>query len=133
VPEPSRTRRYRAGYDTGPINSGGGAVTVQRGDDFGVSEDTSVDYSPSALAPDDPQGFNHCFADVNGIRMHYVDEGHGPLALLLHGYPFLWYLWRHQIRALASAGYRAIALDQRGYGQSDTRAGRGVRHHPSGR
>ena len=103
----------------GPIDSGGGAVIVQRGDDFGVSEDTSVDSSASAPAPDDPQGFNHCIADVNGIRVHYVDEGHGPLVLLLHGYPFLWYLWRHQIRALAAAGYRAVALDQRGYGQTD--------------
>lgn len=66
---------------------------------------------------DDPQAFNHCFAEVNGIRMHYVDEGRGPLVILLHGYPFLWYLWRHQIRALAAAGYRVLALDQRGYGR----------------
>lgn len=51
--------------------------------------------------------------------MHYVEEGHGPLVLLLYGYPFLWYLWRHQIRALAAAGYRAVAPDQRGYGQTD--------------
>lgn len=68
---------------------------------------------------DDPQAFNHRFADVNGIRMHYVDEGQGPLIILLHGYPFLWYLWRHQIKALASAGYRVVAPDQRGYGQTD--------------
>ena len=68
---------------------------------------------------DDPQNFNHRFATVNGIRMHYVEEGQGPLVLLLHGYPYLWYLWRHQIKALAAAGYRVVAPDQRGYGQTD--------------
>lgn len=68
---------------------------------------------------DDPQSFAHRFATVNGIRMHYVEEGRGPLVILLHGYPFLWYLWRHQIKALAAAGYRVVAPDQRGYGQTD--------------
>jgi pimeloyl-ACP methyl ester carboxylesterase len=67
---------------------------------------------------DDPAGFQHRFAEVNGIRMHYVDEGRGPLVVLLHGFPFLWYLWRHQIRALAAAGYHVVAPDQRGYGQT---------------
>lgn len=77
---------------------------------------------PSGLETDnvdDPQNFSHKFASVNGIRMHYVEEGQGPLVILLHGYPFLWYLWRHQIKALAAAGYRVVALDQRGYGQTD--------------
>lgn len=68
---------------------------------------------------DDPQNFTHRFASVNDIRLHYVEEGQGPLVLLLHGYPFLWYLWRHQIKALAAAGYRVVAPDQRGYGQTD--------------
>lgn len=68
---------------------------------------------------DEPQSFAHHFATTNGIRLHYVQEGQGPLVLLLHGYPFLWYLWRHQIKALAAAGYRVVALDQRGYGQTD--------------
>jgi pimeloyl-ACP methyl ester carboxylesterase len=68
---------------------------------------------------DDPQSFSHRFAEVNGIRMHYVEEGQGPLVILLHGYPFLWYLWRHQIKVLAAAGYRVVSPDQRGYGQTD--------------
>lgn len=72
---------------------------------------------------DDPQGFSHRFATTNGIRMHYVEEGAGPLVVFLHGYPFLWYLWRHQIRALAAAGYRVVAPDQRGYGQTDAPTG----------
>ncbi len=68
---------------------------------------------------DNPQSFTHRFATLNGIRMHYVEEGQGALVILLHGYPFLWYLWRHQIKALAAAGYHVVAPDQRGYGQTD--------------
>jgi pimeloyl-ACP methyl ester carboxylesterase len=71
------------------------------------------------IGVDDPQSFDHRFATVNGIRIHFVEEGKGPLVLLAHGYPFLWYLWRHQIKAVAAAGYRVVALDQRGYGQTD--------------
>ncbi|NEW37645.1 alpha/beta hydrolase [Nocardia cyriacigeorgica] len=67
---------------------------------------------------DDPATFTHRFADVNGIRLHYVEEGEGPLVIMVHGFPFLWYLWRHQIRSVAAAGYRVVALDTRGYGQS---------------
>ncbi|MDA7415625.1 alpha/beta fold hydrolase [Xenophilus arseniciresistens] len=58
------------------------------------------------------------FADVNGLRMHYVEQGVGPLVLLLHGFPELWYSWRHQLPALAQAGYRAVAPDLRGYGRT---------------
>jgi pimeloyl-ACP methyl ester carboxylesterase len=68
---------------------------------------------------DDPGAFNHCFAEANGIRVHYVDEGRGPLVILMHGFPYLWYAWRRQILALAEAGYRVVAPDQRGFGQTD--------------
>jgi pimeloyl-ACP methyl ester carboxylesterase len=71
------------------------------------------------IDPDDPAAFNHCFAKANSIRMHYVDEGQGPLVILLHGIPYLWYLWRRQIVALADAGYRVVAPDLRGFGQTD--------------
>lgn len=71
------------------------------------------------MGADEPQSFTHRFSTTNGIRMHFVEEGNGPLVVLLHGYPFLWYLWRHQIKALAEAGFRVVALDQRGYGQTD--------------
>ena len=67
---------------------------------------------------DDPGSYNHKFVDVNGIRMHYVDEGKGPLVILLHGFPLLWYSWRHQIAPLVAAGYRVVVPDQRGYGQT---------------
>jgi pimeloyl-ACP methyl ester carboxylesterase len=61
----------------------------------------------------------HHFAETNGIRMHYVEQGAGPLVLLCHGFPESWYSWRHQIPALAAAGFRVVAPDQRGYGQTD--------------
>jgi pimeloyl-ACP methyl ester carboxylesterase len=51
-------------------------------------------------------------------RIHLVEAGTGPLVLLLHGFPEGWYSWRHQLPALAEAGYRAVALDVRGYGRS---------------
>ncbi|MDT0308106.1 alpha/beta hydrolase [Streptomyces sp. DSM 44917] len=53
-----------------------------------------------------------------GGRIHLVEQGTGPLVLLVHGFPESWYSWRHQLPALAAAGYRAVALDVRGYGRS---------------
>ncbi|XP_021742594.1 uncharacterized protein LOC110708705 [Chenopodium quinoa] len=61
----------------------------------------------------------HTTVQVNGINMHYAEKGEGPIVLLLHGFPELWYSWRHQITALASNGYHAIAPDLRGFGDSD--------------
>ncbi len=61
----------------------------------------------------------HRLVETNGIRMHIVEQGRGPLVLLCHGFPESWYSWRHQLPALASAGYRAVAPDMRGYGQTD--------------
>ena len=55
----------------------------------------------------------------NGIRIFAVTEGDGPLVLLLHGFPEHWWAWRHQLPALAAAGYRAVAVDLPGYGRSD--------------
>jgi pimeloyl-ACP methyl ester carboxylesterase len=51
--------------------------------------------------------------------MHVAEQGAGPLVVLCHGFPELWYSWRHQLNALADAGYRAVAPDQRGYGRTD--------------
>lgn len=55
----------------------------------------------------------------NGMTMRIAEQGTGPLVLLLHGFPEGWYSWRHQLAALAAAGYRAVAPDQRGYGGTD--------------
>jgi epoxide hydrolase A/B len=55
---------------------------------------------------------------LNGIELHVVEEGSGPLVVLCHGFPELAFSWRHQIPALADAGYRVVAPDMRGFGQS---------------
>ncbi|HVO96709.1 MAG TPA: alpha/beta hydrolase [Bryobacteraceae bacterium] len=59
------------------------------------------------------------FIDTNGIRMHYMEAGSGPLVVLLHGFPESWHSWRHQLPALAEAGFHAVAPDLRGYGRTD--------------
>lgn len=56
---------------------------------------------------------------ANGARFHIAEQGTGPLVLLVHGWPQYWWAWRHQMAALAAAGYRAVALDLRGMGGSD--------------
>lgn len=67
---------------------------------------------------EDPSGFNHRTIEANGIAVHFVEEGTGPLVVLLHGFPYSWYEWRHQIVALAAAGFRVAAPDIRGFGES---------------
>lgn len=57
--------------------------------------------------------------EANGIRLHCVEEGSGPFVLFLHGWPEFWWSWRHQLPALAEAGFRAVAVDLPGYGSSD--------------
>lgn len=56
---------------------------------------------------------------TNGIRMHYVTMGEGPLIVLLHGFPEFWYSWRYQIPFLANLGYTVVAPDLRGYNDTD--------------
>jgi len=60
----------------------------------------------------------HRLVLTNGVRLHLVECGEGPVVLMVHGFPESWYSWRHQLAALADAGYRAVALDVRGYGRS---------------
>jgi pimeloyl-ACP methyl ester carboxylesterase len=59
---------------------------------------------------------------VNGIQMHIAEAGTGPLVLLVHGWPELWYAWRHQLTALAAAGFHAVAPDLRGFGATEAPA-----------
>ena len=61
----------------------------------------------------------HRIVETNGIRLHLAEQGAGPLVVLCHGFPESWYSWRHQLAALAAAGFHAVAPDMRGYGQSD--------------
>ncbi|KAK6121144.1 hypothetical protein DH2020_045132 [Rehmannia glutinosa] len=66
-------------------------------------------------------GIQHRTVHVNGINMHVAEKGaaHGPVVLFLHGFPELWYTWRHQMSAFAALGYRAVAPDLRGYSDTD--------------
>src|SRR5579859_3244511 len=63
--------------------------------------------------------WSHRYAVVNGVRLHYVQSGNGPLVVLLHGFPEFWYSWHRQIPVLATADFRVLAVDQRGYNGSD--------------
>ncbi|MGP4094597.1 alpha/beta fold hydrolase [Nonomuraea sp. KM90] len=64
------------------------------------------------------EGVTHRLVEVPGGRIHVAEQGSGPLVLLVHGFPESWYSWRHQLPAIAAAGFRAAALDVRGYGRS---------------
>jgi pimeloyl-ACP methyl ester carboxylesterase len=65
------------------------------------------------------QAINHRFIETNGIKMHIAEQGRGNLVILCHGFPECWYAWRHQIGAIAEAGFHVVAPDLRGYGQTD--------------
>jgi pimeloyl-ACP methyl ester carboxylesterase len=60
----------------------------------------------------------HRMVDAGGLPVHIAEAGAGPLVILLHGFPECWYSWRHQLSALAAAGFHAVAPDQRGYCRS---------------
>ncbi|WP_050469066.1 alpha/beta fold hydrolase [Herbaspirillum chlorophenolicum] len=64
--------------------------------------------------------FKQSFVESNNLRFHVTEQGEGPLVLLCHGFPETAYAWRHQLSALARAGYRAVAPDMRGFGLSDS-------------
>ena len=64
-------------------------------------------------------GVAHRTIETNGIHLHLVEQGEGPLVVLCHGFPESWYSWRHQLAALSAAGFHAVAPDMRGYGRSD--------------
>ncbi|KAJ6878177.1 bifunctional epoxide hydrolase 2-like [Populus alba x Populus x berolinensis] len=62
----------------------------------------------------------HTLVEVRGLKLHAAEIGNGPnVVLFLHGFPEIWYTWRYQMKAVAAAGYRAIAIDFRGYGLSE--------------
>lgn len=72
---------------------------------------------PSTVRIDGP--WQHRDVHANGIRLHVTEAGEGPLVLMLHGFGEFWWTWRHQLTALSGAGFRAVAVDLRGYGDSD--------------
>lgn len=66
-------------------------------------------------------GIERKYIKVNGVNLHVAEIGHesSPAVVFCHGFPEIWYSWRHQMIALAKSGFRAIAFDYRGYGLSD--------------
>ncbi|WP_427923500.1 alpha/beta fold hydrolase [Streptomyces sp. cg40] len=73
-----------------------------------------------------PAALRHRTVEGPAGRLHLVEQGTGPLVLLVHGFPESWYSWRRQLPALAAAGYRAVAIDVRGYGRSSRPAATGA-------
>ena len=71
---------------------------------------------------DDPKAFVHRSETIDNLRWHFVEEGTGPLLILLHGFPYSWFGFRKIIRPLAAEGYRVVAVDLPGYGDSDAPA-----------
>jgi pimeloyl-ACP methyl ester carboxylesterase len=63
--------------------------------------------------------WTHRFVHANGSRFHVAEMGTGPLVLLLHGFPEFWWAWHEQMPLIADAGFRAVAVDLRGYGATD--------------
>jgi pimeloyl-ACP methyl ester carboxylesterase len=74
--------------------------------------------APSSRAADLPQGAESQFAPVNGIRLHYIKMGKGPLLVLLHGWPQTWYEW-HQVMPALAGKFTVVAPDLRGLGLSE--------------
>jgi len=91
---------------------------------FGIPLTAQVAGQESTLTNDSPlPDASFRFIETNGINMRVAEMGDsGPLVLLVHGWPESWYSWRHQMVALAQAGYRVVAPDMRGYGKTDSPA-----------
>ena len=93
--------------------------------DADVASDASSGAAPiqeenMAMEESPVSGATFRFIETNGIRMRIAEMGDaGPLVLLAHGWPESWYSWRHQMPALAKAGYRVVVPEMRGYGQTD--------------
>jgi dipeptidyl aminopeptidase/acylaminoacyl peptidase len=94
--------------------------------EIGSGGDMSLDAprSGAGIDIDIDIDLGHSVVEVNGTPMRVAEAGTGPLVVLLHGFPESWYSWRHQLRALAEAGFHAVAPNQRGYPGTHTPAAR---------
>jgi pimeloyl-ACP methyl ester carboxylesterase len=84
-----------------------------------AAEPSEANPEPTSWADPAMPEVTHRMIETNGIHLHVAEQGEGPLIILCHGFPECWYSWRHQLPALAKAGFRAVAPDLRGYGRSD--------------
>ncbi|RDD36665.1 Bifunctional epoxide hydrolase 2 [Trichoplax sp. H2] len=84
-----------------------------------LAELLNIDFNRKVVPYCDISRFAHGYiVSKEGIKTHYVECGHGPPVIFCHGWPECWYSWRYQLAHIAELGYRAIALDQRGFGES---------------
>jgi pimeloyl-ACP methyl ester carboxylesterase len=84
-----------------------------------AQEPSGITSEPNSWVDPAMPEVTHRMVETDGVRLHVAEQGSGPLVILCHGFPECWYSWRHQLRALAEAGFRAVAPDLRGYGRSD--------------
>src|ERR1700730_1302262 len=84
-----------------------------------AAEPGGVGPEPTSCVESAMPEVTHRMIETDGIRVHVAEQGEGPLVILCPGFPECWYSWRHQLGALAKAGFRAVAPDLRGYGRSD--------------
>lgn len=78
---------------------------------------SSIQNCAIASGNDDDE-YEHKYADSEGVKIHYVAMGEGPLVVFIHGFPDFWYTWRHQMNGLKD-DFRVVAMDTRGYNKSD--------------
>ena len=86
----------------------------------GIAGEAVRDTSSAAAERSSMQNeLTHRTITLSGLNFHIAEQGQGPLVLLCHGWPECWYSWRHQLQAIAEAGFRAVAPDMRGFGQTE--------------
>ncbi|MCA6124402.1 alpha/beta hydrolase [Bradyrhizobium sp. WSM 1704] len=98
-----------------------GTAIAQTSHEHDETGSQAASFAPGGLPEGFRDQFDDRFAQVNGVRLHYVIGGpdDGPLVVLLHGWPQTWYTWRNVMPSLAKAGYRPLAVDYRGAGDSE--------------
>ena len=94
-------------------------VACGTSEDASTQEDMDAEETTAVTTSSPVPGVSFRTVELSDVTLRVAEQGEGPLVLLVHGWPESWYSWRHQLPALAEAGYRAIAPDMRGYGGSD--------------
>ncbi|MCG2637924.1 MULTISPECIES: alpha/beta fold hydrolase [Bradyrhizobium] len=113
--EPTLSRRDML-WAAGALTAGVALARPSRSAATGLA---AANAEPSSWVDPAMPEVKHRMIEANGIRLHIAEQGEGPLVILCHGFPECWYSWRHQLGALAKAGFHAVAPDLRGYGHSD--------------